>query len=88
MNNTDSSTENLQIVKSKFNLNAEQKSQICCATSSDQFLIVGSTGEIIGWNWDEIINLQNGNTPKSAWKIHIPTAYVMSRTLDDKIIVN
>lgn len=63
-----------KLIRKNFSPSSDQKTQIYSSTSSDQFLIIGLIGEIIGWKWQDILNANAGQMPPSAWKISIPVA--------------
>ncbi|XP_013380726.1 THO complex subunit 6 homolog [Lingula anatina] len=42
---------------------------IYCLTTTDKFLISAGTGDVIAWNWVDVLR----KTPKVAWSLPIPT---------------
>lgn len=48
---------------------ADENGQVCAMASTEKFLIVGSNGKILGFEWKYIIH---GKVPKIAWIINIP----------------
>lgn len=52
-----------------FKFSVPNQSQVCSLVSSPEFLIAGTIGEIVGFDWKNIKKLQN---PKILWSILIP----------------
>ncbi|OWR52270.1 THO complex subunit 6 protein [Danaus plexippus plexippus] len=52
----------------------ESENQVCSLVSTENFLIVGSVNEILGWNWKSVIHPKLG---KPAWTIRIqPKSFI------------
>ena len=65
---------NEKITKKTFTLGSDQRTHIYSTSSSDQFLIIGLSGEIVGWKWQDILDADTGQMPPNAWKIRIPSS--------------
>lgn len=50
-------------------LSVPREDQICSLAKTDKFLIVGTVGEITGWEWSSI---GHNKQPKLSWTIQIP----------------
>lgn len=48
---------------------ADENGQVCSMAATEKFLIVGSYGKILGFEWKYITH---GKVPKVAWCINIP----------------
>ncbi|KAK6625090.1 hypothetical protein RUM43_005381 [Polyplax serrata] len=48
---------------------ADENAQVCSMASTDKFLLVGTYGKIIGYEWKYI---SNGKVPKVSWCITVP----------------
>lgn len=48
---------------------APRGEQVCSLSSTNKFLIVGTVGEITGWDWSTICSTRH---PKLSWTIQIP----------------
>ncbi|XP_008471219.1 THO complex subunit 6 [Diaphorina citri] len=62
-----------------YHFNVPQSLQVCSMTSTEQFLIVGTTTEIIGYRWDSITN---SKSPEVTWTIKVPAALDMIERCD------
>ncbi|KAL1452109.1 hypothetical protein WDU94_006418 [Cyamophila willieti] len=77
LNSSSSSEDNKS--KPVYYFNVPQSLQVCSMTGTEQFLIVGTTMEIIGYHWDSITD---SKTPKIAWTIKVPATLDMIERCD------
>lgn len=56
--------------KPKYVHTIENARHICSMVSTENFLIIGTVNEIIGWDWKMVINAKLG---KPKWSIKIPS---------------
>jgi len=50
---------------------AHQDQEIACMLSTENFLVIGTRGEISGWDW-KMITSNKASKSKASWSIQIP----------------
>ena len=78
----DVSDDNSKISKNRFVLNTSFQKQISCLLSNEKFCIGGIGGEIYGWQWSDVIGIENGSLISNpSWKICLPqSGYFSNQT--------